>query len=87
MTRAHCKEKILVFGSFGKEIKRQLRMKMRTYVKKRFVTDKGTFYSAQSLTYTSSCEFNFHNYGLKQVSFILFKLPFLEDTLYTCTQL
>ena len=51
------KKKILVFGGFGKEINRQLRMKMRTYVKKRLVTDKGTFYSAQDVTYTVCHDF------------------------------
>ena len=39
-------QKILGFGRFGKEINRQLRMKLQTHVNKRSVTDKGTFYCA-----------------------------------------
>ena len=35
-------KKILEFGGFGKDINRQLRMKVQTYVNKHLVTDKVT---------------------------------------------
>ena len=43
LSHARPTKKILEFGGFGKEINRQLRMKVRTYVNKRLVTDKRIF--------------------------------------------
>ena len=40
VTRALFKNKILEFGGLGKENNRQLRMKVRTCVNKRLLTDK-----------------------------------------------
>ena len=49
-TRALQKQKQnLEFGSFGKEINRQSRIKVQTYINKCLVTDKGTFYCVRAI--------------------------------------